>query len=578
MQKTKVICQYLFAGILSILASFIILRLWNLKWLNFPLEYERDALFYAMTIKSTIMSGWYLTNPSIGVPDGYSLADFPMPDGFHFLIIKFLSLFSTHWALVYNLFFLLAFPLSTITALFVLKRFGLSYPLSLTASLLFSLLPYHFIRGGQHLFLSAYFMVPLAIWLAVLIYEDKLFEGRKKIASWLLYACVCALLGSTGVYYAFFASFFILISGLLTSYAKGRLYPLRYSLVFTFFISSAVLINILPCLIYQKQNGLNTEVGHRQPYETETYGLKIAQLLLPVDKDRVKSFAKIKKKYNLCPLVNENSTATLGIIGSIGLLILIGRIFMQKKSEPDNVLDSLTYFNLCGILLATIGGFSTLFSYFISPSIRAYNRISIYLAFFALAAFFLMLQRWLQNTSHKDSQKILWGCSLFLLTFGIYNQTSSSFSLSKQMKSISQAYSEDEKFISQIDTLLPKQSMIFQLPYIPFPEAGNHNKIGDYGHFKNYLHSHCQRWSFGAIKGRTIDLWQKEVSSMPIPAMLDQLVSRGFKGLYLNRKGYPDHGCAIEKELAKVLNVTPYEGPNASFWDLQSYQAKNKPE
>lgn len=563
--------KYLLASFISILASFVILGLSNLKWLSVPFEYCGDALFYAMTIKSTIVSGWYLSNGFIGAPDGYSLADFPMPDGFHFLIIKFLSLFSTDWALVYNLFFLLTFPLSTLTALFVLRRFGLSYPLALTGSLLFSLLPYHFLRGEGNLFLSAYFMVPLAIWLATLIYEDKL---SKKRSSWALYIAICLLLGSTGIYYAFFGCFFLLLAGLITSYGKGKLSPLKYALVFIFFISSAVVINIAPCLIYQKQNGPNLQVARRHPVETEVYGLKIAQLLLPVDKDRIKSFAKIKRKYNHSPLINENNTATLGIVGSLGLLFLLARIFRQKKLDSDLLLDGLSHFSLCGILLATIGGFSTLFSFFITPSIRAYNRISIYLAFFALAAFFLVLQKWLQNSFRKDNQKIYWSCAIFLLAFGLYNQTSSSFTLSKKIRSNREAYKQDALFFQYIDTHLPKQSMIFQLPYIPFPENGPQNDMNDYDHFKAFLHSEHQRWSFGAIKGRAIDFWQKKVSSSSVPEMLDELISKGFTGLYLNRQGYKDHGLAIEKELAQILDIMPHTRPNASFWDLRAYANK----
>lgn len=573
---SKIARQYLLAIFLSILTSFIILDLWNLKWLSFPFDYGGDALFYAMTIKSTIVSGWYLTNPFIGVPDGYSLADFPMPDGFHFLIIKFLSLFSTHWPFIYNLFFLLTFPLSTVTALFVLKRFGLSYPLSLTASLLFSLLPYHFIRGEQHLFLSSYFMVPLAIWLAILIYENKLFETQKKTVSWVLYTSICVLLGSTGIYYAFFGCFFLLISGLITSVAKRHLLPLGFALIFIFIISSSVLINIAPCLIYQKHNGQNFEVARRQPSETETHGLKIAQLLLPVDHDRVKSFAKIKKIYNHSPLINENNTATLGIIGSLGLLLLLGRIFRQRTNETDPLLDGLSHFSLCGILLATIGGFSVLFSLLVSPSIRCYNRISIYLAFFALAAFFLVLQKWIHRSTHRDNRKIYWGCGVFLLAFGMYNQTSTSFAISKKIKAIRHEYTQDERFIRRIDTLLPKQSMVFQLPYIPFPESGSLTKIGDYGHFKAFLHSNSQKWSFGAIKGRTTDLWQKKISDSSIPEMIDELVTRGFNGLYVNRQGYQDHGQAIEKELSQLLGATPHVNPNASFWDLRPYWNKKK--
>src|SRR5690606_13118282 len=83
-------------------------------------------------------------------------------------------------------------------------------------------------------------------------------------------------------------------------------------------------VNVSPSLIYAHQHGKNIVHG-RAPAETEIYGLKIAQLLLPISDHRVSSLAEFKDTYSSStPLVNENDTASLGVVGGFGFLVLIG--------------------------------------------------------------------------------------------------------------------------------------------------------------------------------------------------------------------------------------------------------------
>src|SRR5205085_1170895 len=102
-------------------------------------------------------------------PTGLDMHDFPLVDNLHFLIIKLIGLAGASAALTLNLYYLLGFPLATLSALFVMRRVGVSVPIGLVASLLFTFLPYHFERGIWHLFLSAYYLVPLMVLVVVRI-------------------------------------------------------------------------------------------------------------------------------------------------------------------------------------------------------------------------------------------------------------------------------------------------------------------------------------------------------------------------------------------------------------------------
>src|ERR1700730_4243470 len=132
--STKTFQKYLFAFFLAVLCSILVLQIWDFKWLYIPFNYCGDtrycgdSLYHSTIVKSIITTGWYLIDPLLGAPNGYSLEDFPISEGLHCLIIKIISCFSSNWALVYNIFFLLGFPLIAISALFVFQRLGLCYP------------------------------------------------------------------------------------------------------------------------------------------------------------------------------------------------------------------------------------------------------------------------------------------------------------------------------------------------------------------------------------------------------------------------------------------------------------------
>lgn len=561
----KTIREYVFAFLLAVLSAILVLQLWNYDWLYIPFVYDGDGLFYAMTIKSVITTGWYLTNPSIGVPDGHFLGDFPTPEGLNYFIIKMMSLFSSNWALIYNVFFLLGFPLITISALFVLRSFGICYPFALTASVLYSFLPFHLIRGEFHVFLSAYYIPPLAIWLAAKLHQNALFEDessksyKKRL---FLSSLICVLMGSTGVYYAYFGAFFILLGGVVASYSKHQWRPLKHALLFVFIICVSMTANIWPTISYQIKNGTNLSAMHRSSIESEIYGLKIAQLLLPVDEDRI--FSQMKRKYNKNSIsTNENATATLGLIGSIGFLILIGRLFLKRKElESSSFMAALEHFNLSAVLLATIGGFSSLIAFFFLSSIRCYNRISVFIGFFALAAFFFLLQRKITNP------KLIWCLSMFLLGLGLFNQSSKRFVISSRVHAVAEAYNNDRAFFQKIEKVVPPGSKIFQLPFLEFPEGPVHHMCA-YDHFRAPLHTNALKWSFGAMKGRKIAQWQKQTSGLDVKGMLQEIVQNGFTGLYIDRNGYEDAGQSIESSLSQLLNAAPLIDKHQSFWDLR---------
>src|SRR6266436_8278162 len=116
-----------FAAYTGAVALCVGILVWVLRLdqanLRIPFPYNGDALSIQMSIKGLVENGWYLHNDRLGAPMGADLHGYPRADDLHYLLIKLLSLRTSNFAILYNLYFLLTFPLTTFSSLFVLRHF-----------------------------------------------------------------------------------------------------------------------------------------------------------------------------------------------------------------------------------------------------------------------------------------------------------------------------------------------------------------------------------------------------------------------------------------------------------------------
>ena len=567
--RKKAIGAYAGATALCLLALFWVMQLWRAD-LTVPLMLEGDAFSHNALVKGLLDNGWFLRNRFLGMPTGLDFHDYPIPDNFHLLLIKVMSFWTSDYAFLTNLYYLIGFPLTVITSLFVFRRFDLSYPSSIVGSLLFAFLPYHFRRGTEHLFLASYYLVPLMIMVILWVCLDEpmfsVAEGnggtqrRWAGSRGMTGIAICVLVASAGVYYAFFAGFFLLVAGVFACcYTRSRR-PLLTSGVLLAVLCLAFLVNVSPSILYAYRHGKNPSALARPAKGAEIYGMRITQLLLPVTGHRIPRVASLKASYNRwTPMINENDSASLGAIGSCGFLALVGwLIFRRPDMAHADLFNSLAVLNISAVLLATIGGFGSLFAGAVTAKIRAYNRMSVYIAFFSLLAVVLLLDRLAQRCATSKARSWLVAGALgLLLPIGILDQTTAQFV--RPYEQLKAAYFNDADFVRRIEASVPENAMIVQLPYVPFPEHSPVYRMRDYSHFRGYLHSKTQRWSYGAMKGREGDGWQRQVAAKPLPELVETLTLAGFSGIYVDRFGYADQGAEMEAALSKLLRIEPIE-------------------
>ncbi len=561
----------------------VLLQLWRADF-RVPFSYGGDAVCAQLWAKGVAENGWFLENPSLGAPGRMEMHDFPLADGLFFLLLRgATAVFGDH-VVALNAYYLATFFLATASALFALRRLGVARGPAVVCGLLYAFLHYHFFRGEAHLFLASYFLVPLAAMVCVWLYRDGelLFrerDGRARLdlgsGKALAALAICAVLGSGGIYYAAFTCYLLLVAGCCAAASRRRVHPLGSAAILVGLIVAGGIVNLAPTLLYRLRHGPNPSAVVRFPIHAELWGLRMTQLLLPVQGHRIGALAGLRRGYDLAQTVPpwDSDAASLGLVGAIGFLGLLGASLARRRPGPPRLVDALAALNLAAILLATTSGLGAIASYVVSPLIRCYNRISVFLAFFALAAVAPVLARavraarpgWPRFAAHLGLAAVL--------VVGILDQTPRG--LAPDYDGLKAAYTRDAAFVGRIEAALPPGASVFQLPLLEFPESMAQGAMVPYDHGRPYLHSKALRWSFGAMKGRFGDAWQKAAVDQPTPAMLRTLAVAGFSGVYVDRAGYDDRGIAIEAGLMRETGLLPIASVDhrLAFYDLRPFAA-----
>jgi hypothetical protein len=560
-----------------------ILHLWEAD-LGAQFTYWGDANMYASYLKTALEHGWMWENPSLGVPFGQKMYDYPFADNAsQFVLGKILGLFSSDIAVVVNVFYLLTYPIVALAALYAMRRLGVSPLPALVASVLFTLLPYHFLRGEGHLFFSAYYGVPLGAYLALSTLEGRTFFGlgrtpgqRWRPTSVVEPLVLAIIVGSNSIYYAAFSLLLIGFATIAGALRARSARVLASGGLLLAVILTTIGVELAPSYAYRLREGPNPAT-QRPPEETEIYSLKFAQLVLPIGDHRIDRLGRISNRYQSAfPLPSEGSAA-LGAIGAIGFLFLVG-VALAAAVGVDQRIRALRRYRaaaaltLLAFLAGTIGGLSTLLSLFVTPQLRSWNRISVVIAFLSLLAVALLL-----DAALRRAGPLLWRRAVVavavaaLLPLGAFDQTNDRFL--PDYAGVQPAYAQDRRFVRRIAAELPHGAMVYQLPYFPFPESGPLNKMTDYDHMKGYLHSTSLRWSYGAVKGRPEAEWHGELLSKPPGLFLPALVAVGFDGVYIDRFGYVDAADQLLAQLEATLGSGPLlsEDGRLAFFDLRSY-------
>ena len=242
-------------------------------------------------------------------------------------------------------------------------------------------------------------------------------------------------------------------------------------------------------------------------------------------------------------MYNENGYGYLGIVGILGFLALLLMLLRNwdwksgRTEEPQlgDRLWLLSRLNVMALLLASIAGFGSIIGIFVR-FIRGYNRISPYIAFFALLAVGLTVEARLTRRTGKDRKKLIVVMAA-LLAFGYWEQQGL---FRPNYEQVQQMWQQDADFMAEVEDAAGEGAMLFQLPYMKNFENGSLNNMWDYTLLRGPLHSKTLKFSYGAGYGTQNDEWYKATSELAPDAMVAELRAQGMAGIYLDLDGYAE--------------------------------------
>jgi phosphoglycerol transferase len=547
--------------------------------LHVPWNTSGDGLLNLAVVKGLVQHGWYFTNSSLGAPFHQEQYDYSAFDGdnLQFLFLRIGAIGISDPGALINVYYVLGFPLIAGVAFLVLRALGISRPVALVGGVLYTLLPYHFDQASGHLFLGDFFAVPGAAWMVLQVLTDQPIlpplEGRTGVRRWLrprtaVVAAICIAAGASTLYYAVFTIMLLGLAALLRGLASRSLRAVLPGVVAAFAVGVVLVVNLGPPLLYQHRHGSDQAIVRRSPAESEVYATSLTQLLLPINHHRIGALARLTDRHNTTTPVPSEVGMHLGFLMAaslVGLLLLLVVRTLRGPPATDSprarLAGGASIAAGLAFLLGTFGGIGALVAYVVSPQIRAYNRITPFIAFFALVGLVLALDVARDRIRARSARRggvraglALTGAFLLAVTVvGILDQTPNARAQYAGQKA---AWTDDGRFIARVERALPRNSMILQLPFHAFPETPPTGTMSDYDLFAGYVHSQHLRWTYGAMKGRPED-WTSIAASRPLPDVLRAAVAAGFAGVYIDRNGYADHGAAVEATVRKVLGGVP---------------------
>lgn len=564
-------------AILPVLVAMKVLGLWD--WdLSIPLVYSNaDDIWQLVLTKMVRDTGWILENPFLGAPDiaHWQYHSAAQTSSLHSIVMRAMSLFIDDAVKIQQVYYVLNFSLISISAYLACRLLGVARFAAGAIGFLFAFTSFR-IGWMFYAFLANYAAVPLAFvpvfWTITGEYAKlgasaqttgaalKLLSRSPKFWAGLLFSLLVTL--SDG-YYAFF-TLLILAFAICVRTALGDLRrPVRLlaPLVFIFAIISLALSMTAPLKAYQRAHVSEFSPGGKEdpalvkhPMEAEVYSSSLKLMLAPITEHRVAAMAELGKtmvassdaarKFPVGkPIVSLGSIGGILLIVVLVLLPILALRHMAPSSAQNPTwlgrLDptvwaaiGLSYFLfLCSIS----GGVGTLVA-LIYPTIRAYDRLALFLMFALFVGAGAAATSMLRGAA-KTGLIIALVAAAALTVVGLYDQIPYNAQKGDQAKRTK--YLAERSFVRGIEHQLPPGAMVYQYPHSQYLSDSKYYGWGSFLHLRLYLHSEKLRWSNGGSKNSGIEIWHDKIAGLPIDKLVDEIEAAGFRGFVIDRAVVP---------------------------------------
>lgn len=513
----------------------------------------------------------------LGAPEAANWNDWPLIEelqvvGFGLLARAFglfgalnLGMLIGHWA-------------AAATFYAVARTLGCLRSWAFVGGLAYGLAPFLFAQSPHHITTEYVWHVPLFIlvwkWVST---DGELAWGTRRF--WAAIA-IAAVTGLQSPYFTNVLCQLTLLGGATLAWRRRSFAALKPALAVIAAAAIPFVLMNLDTWTYRLANGPNPGALSREYKWLEIYGLKLVDLVIPPVTHHAAGFAAFATAHRSgAPLLDEGSYLGLVGIAALALLAVVAaRGMVDRGSMPAAAWQVLWI-----VLTFTTGGLNAIFGAFGFTLFRTGCRYSVVILAIALmhaAVWLSRRQRGAEQGAASDTLRIATITAVIGLSILILWDQVPRGPTAEQQVTIARQVEADRAFVADLETMLPADAMVFQVPVMDFPESPAAG-IPSYDHFRPYLYSSRLRYSFGSMKGRPRDEWQKAVQAKMLEgavpdqqaqkirfnianvnAAVDELQKRGFGAVYVNRNGFPDRGRGLVEALAELgFDSPPIESP-----------------
>lgn len=593
---------------------------------SLPVSYAgSDDVWQLVLTKMVRDTGWFLNSPFMGAPDiaHWQYHSAAQTSSLHSIIMRVMSWFIDDAVRIQNYYYLLNFSLITLSTYTACRMLGVARFAAGSIGYLFAFTSFR-VGWAFYAFLANYAAVPLAfvpvIWILIGQYSALAAEGPRVLFRsrqfWLGLLFVVLVTLSDG-YYAFF-TLLMLAFATVMRIALGdwrRPVGLLAPIVYLAAVGCVAIAMTLPLKAYQRAHvdeffpgGKEDTALIKQSFEAEVYSSSLKLMIAPLTTHRVNWMATLGKT-----MVDSSEKARkfpigrpIASLGSIcGLLLLAGLVVApilllrgrgvqavanderwRSHAAVATAAGALAYF----IFLCSISGGIGSLAALVYPTIRAYDRFPLFLAFTLMLGAGVLVTA-LMRRAARPHRVVAYAAAVVLTVIGLYDQIPGDFTSGNPADG--KRYLGEQAVVRSIEKQLPVRSMVYQYPHSQYLSDNPFYGWGSFAHIRLYLHSQQLRWSNGASKNSAVERWHDKTANLPIDRLLGELESVGFRAMVIDRKVVPPpqyeqlkarlvaQGLQVQEDAASNLSWTKLPDPgyqvtyDAAFTNIDQITVTN---
>jgi hypothetical protein len=537
---------------IAILLMFVALPYLTIDF-SVPVPAQGDALWFLVGFKSLLQNGWTWYVPQLSAPSGLLAIAFPSNQTVDWALSRVLAVVFHQPGALVQAFWILSVGITALTCRYALAALGIGRVLCTMLAVSYALLPWVFTRNILHISL-VYMWVPALCLGALYLALGAPSRLDSAFRRFVLPACV--LQGFSYIYLAAFGAYFLAVGAGLGMLTGARRKVVRSAALALCVLLACSAVNLAPSLYVWKRDGKPPNMDYKSARDADVYGLKIRELVLPSWTSPLPGVANaMTRAVRTLGINSEGAASRMGLIGTAGFGVLLLAWFgipgIRAGIRGDDrapVHQAAARFLLAGLLLATVGGIGTILS-LVSPDIRAYSRIAVFLAFFCVSGFAFFCER----IDHALVRRPLFRAgartllALFCVT-AMADQMSDATALRERAATDRDSVYRMRDFVHQLEARLAPGSAVYQLPETGFPPDAGVGRMVAYDHARPYIESSTLRWSWPAFS-RAQHALADELASTPPRYLAAALTRHGFAAVWIDRFGYTDNGAALQQDI-----------------------------